>query len=408
MKSRLNQNKCIAALMILLGGIGIFRIAIVLPSRIITNDFAHYYISSRMIAEGISPYRSEIKPEYDRLGFVYTDRINHGTNTPTLCWLFAPIALFDPHESFWLWTILQLIFLMLIIIILSKLLERLIPFQIIMMIAAIVLISNPVYYNFILSQCQLLLTAMILAAYFFYKEKMYRLAILFAALAGTIKFFPFVLLPWFLWRPPVSLKEKLQNTAGAILAVVSIFYLTDLSMWIEFFQYGLKIIRDNSINQTMNYSLPSFIFNFIFWLYDFNLEEAFLFRWSLITTVIGFIFILFSYKLCRMSNNDEDVEFSVLNLAMIIGSTTAWGHYLVFLIFPLSIGLILIRSKNIRKMTLLFGISTILLVFSGTESAFIGSSYFVNILINYVPLYSMLLIFALFRREIINSKKDGA
>ena len=46
-----------------LAAFGVVHVARVLPSRAISNDFAHYYISSRFLLTGRDVYTTPLQPE---------------------------------------------------------------------------------------------------------------------------------------------------------------------------------------------------------------------------------------------------------------------------------------------------------------------------------------------------------
>ena len=79
-----------------------------MPQAARASDFSHYYLSCRMLLEGRSPYATlldSMAKEYGLGAFART-RLT-GTNPPVLQWLFAPFAMLTPQAAFWLWSLLQ-------------------------------------------------------------------------------------------------------------------------------------------------------------------------------------------------------------------------------------------------------------------------------------------------------------
>src|SRR5450432_2484004 len=106
-KGRQRCPRLLQALALGLALFGVVRIARVLPSRADGNDFAHYYISSRLLLAGRDLYSTPLAPEYQRWGFRYTHAIPTATNPPLLVAIFAPFALLPPIMAFWGWVMLE-------------------------------------------------------------------------------------------------------------------------------------------------------------------------------------------------------------------------------------------------------------------------------------------------------------
>ena len=69
---------------VVLIGVGIIRIVMSLPGQETKNDFAHFYISSRLWLQGEAVYRTDLEPQFAEYGFEYDPRIFKATNPPTL------------------------------------------------------------------------------------------------------------------------------------------------------------------------------------------------------------------------------------------------------------------------------------------------------------------------------------
>jgi hypothetical protein len=50
--------------------LAIWRIAVVLPVRARTYDFAHYYTASHLLWEGRTPYQDTLEPLMQQSGFI--------------------------------------------------------------------------------------------------------------------------------------------------------------------------------------------------------------------------------------------------------------------------------------------------------------------------------------------------
>src|ERR1035438_6900188 len=100
---------------------GVVHIVRDLPARARGNDFAHYYISSRLLLTGGDLYSTLLEPEYQHWGFRYTHAIPTATNPPLLVAIFAPFALLPPLAAFWAWVILEMFSMVWILLLTSRL-----------------------------------------------------------------------------------------------------------------------------------------------------------------------------------------------------------------------------------------------------------------------------------------------
>ena len=395
------RNIYFKILLIILATVGIIRIAIILPSRSNQNDFAHYYISSKLLLQGENPYINYLAPQYEAYGFVFEERIHHASNPPTLIWLFSPLARLTPGRAFLCWAIIQVISLIAILVFLRKLLNNRISNEAWWVICALIIIYSPVYYNFYYSQVQLLLLTFVLGAYLLQKSGRHHFSLFTITMTGMIKLFPLVLVPWFIWRADKKIWRRGLYALEALLICCVIFFLTGPKLWVDFLQYGTKVINENIVNWSFNYSLPSFIINTAYASHDFHVSKDLGTLWMAISTATGLAIIILSYVITFLNRSDLDIEFSILLISMIAGSITAWGHYLVFLIFPLTIWFVEISHKGDNGRNFFYGIILFSMIQVGVGNLLYFNSILFNSLINYIPLYAMLILLTLLIRELM-------
>ena len=180
--------------------VGVGHIARDLPTRADGNDFAHYYISSRLLLAGADLYSTPLQAEYERWGFRYTHPIPTATNPPLLIAIFAPFALLAPSPAFWTWVILEMFSLGWILMFTWRLLATRLSLPMRCIVCATAVASAPVYWHFFFSQCQLLIAAILLLAYWCLRNDRPVSACLAVTTTVWLKLFPVVLVPWFLWR----------------------------------------------------------------------------------------------------------------------------------------------------------------------------------------------------------------
>src|SRR5471032_705075 len=135
------------------------HLALALPGRVFEWDFAHYYVSSRMLLEGQDPYGVALEPESRQQGFVTSEVIPRATNPPPLLWLVAAFAWAPPRVAFWAWTTVQAISLVAVLLLTRVLLQGRLSARAWWFLGAGVVASQAVFYHFRLQAAQLLLVA---------------------------------------------------------------------------------------------------------------------------------------------------------------------------------------------------------------------------------------------------------
>jgi len=304
----------------------------VLPSRAVRNDFAHYYITSRLLLTGADVYSTPLEPEYDRWGFHYTRGIPTATNPPFLVGMFAPIAALPPRAAFWAWTLVEMVCLGYVLVATWQSTSSELSAPARMLVCGTIVASAPVYWHFFFSQCQLLIAAMILAAYRFLRNGRPAVACLLIATAAWLKIFPAVLLPWFLWRASASWKMRWKCLGATLAWSLGIIVATGWSSWEQFRTHAVPVL-EVWVTQArhFNFTVPSFMKNAAWAVHGFNPGWDGLQAWVTIGAVTGLALITLTYGFCwrtRRSRTEADLklEFCLLSIATLAGITEAWGH----------------------------------------------------------------------------------
>ena len=97
--NRMLRSPVLDVAAVLIAVLHVVRIGQMLPTRVFTYDFNHYYISSRMIREGRNPYRTPLAEESERYGFEHSEQTPIAHNPPLLLWLFAPLTMWAPRPA---------------------------------------------------------------------------------------------------------------------------------------------------------------------------------------------------------------------------------------------------------------------------------------------------------------------
>ena len=341
---RLGQNRLldVGAVVILLALV--CRWSMVLPARWNDFDFNHYYVGSRMLLQGQNPYRMSIQPMSVALGFTYGQRLPVAGYPPSFLSLLMPLAALPPRAAYGIWVFTEIGSLVIILWLIRRLLGERLSARGWLFVAMLTTTSRSVSYSLLLSQTQLLLAAMVLAAYAAHRAGRHGWACLTISAAGILKFYPFVLLPWFLWcgGGMRSRWHRLLGVAGFVLAVVA---LTGPSLWRDFFQYSMPVGVGEEIGHSFNYSLSGLVTNLGYARHGFRPTPGEKHWWWFMGTMTGLIVIAAAYYACLAIRHDPDAQFCLLCVAMLLGTVTVQGHYFIFLAFPLTVAALRITAK---------------------------------------------------------------
>jgi hypothetical protein len=380
--------------------LGIVHVALVLPSRAVSNDFAHYYISSRLLLTGADVYSTPLEPEYDRWGFHYYRGIPSETNPPFLVELFAPFAALPPRAAFWLWTLLETVCLGYVLMQTWQWTSSRLSAQARMVVCGAIMASAPVYWHFFFSQCQLLIAATILMAYSFLRSGRSVVACVVIATAAWLKIFPVVLLPWFLWRAYANWKMRWKCLGGTLAWSIGVVWATEWSSWKQFRADAVPVL-ETWVAQArhFNFTVPSFVKNAAWSVHGFQPEWDGLHGWVTVGSAIGFALIALAYGFCwrtarRRQDTDLELEFCLLSVAMLAGIAEGWGHYFVILGFPAAAAVARIVQRPTCGQGVILGISLVMLnVMTSWQSPWL------EFVVSYIPLYGLLLLGAFFVNE---------
>ena len=85
------------------------------------NDFAHFYLTGKLVRSGVNPYGVALSSLYSEEGFTPSRDIPFAGTPPALAGVLAPFTILGPKESFVLWTAVQVVSLMLGALMVSRL-----------------------------------------------------------------------------------------------------------------------------------------------------------------------------------------------------------------------------------------------------------------------------------------------
>ncbi len=371
--------------------VSLMRLAVMLPQRAKDLDYSHYYLATRLLLEGKSVYTTSLVPLYAQYGFVPDQDMPMVGHSPTLLWMFTPVAVLRPELGFWIWVGIEAVALAAILWLVWRLLgSRLSPRGWLIVVAA-VLSSDAVYWHFYTSQVQLLVAAVILAAYSFHRSGKYLAACLVLTCAGMLKLFPFVLLPWFIWRGRGTLLTRLGRVAVVLASALSVVLLTGWSRWRDFFELAIPRISHWGLNMFPNQGLPSLIGKLGYRCGLFSRSSPV--GWW-VSVGIGLSLIALIYGICfwKSRGAEEEVEFCLLSIAMLAGGGLNEPHYFVLMIFPLvALSARVVSNRSAGRIVALLLILLLLNHLGPWDSFNFARHPYLTILMNHSGLYGLVI-----------------
>lgn len=330
---RVAQNRLWDVAAAVLVALSVVRIGRVLPVAATGNDFAHFYVSSRLLLEGADVYATPMESRYEKFGFVFDPEIPTAAYPPSALWLMAPVALMPPKPAFAVWLTGEIVCLAVILWLTHRLVGGRMGRRAWWFVVAGVLVSATVFWHFRYSQMQLLLACLVLAGYAMLRAGRGLPACAMVAVAGVLKLYPFALAPWFVWRAGKTWRER--SVAGLVVTVVAggVWALTGPGLWREFFESGLKMAAAGEVNRSFHYSVAALVANL--GLATGGAERF----WWLTGNVSGAGVIALAYGLCWWRRGEEETEFCFMSVAMLAGLITTQGQYFVFLVLPVAVAI---------------------------------------------------------------------
>ena len=370
-----------AALVAVLWGV---RIGLLLPHRMRGNDFAHYYVARQLLFGSPNPYTAPLPPLYAQHGFGSEISLPHCTDPPAMLWLFAPLESLPPGAAFGVWVCLEITSLVAVLWLTRRLLAGRLSVRGWRFVCAGTLASEALYRHFYFSQIQLPLAALLLAAYAWQQRGKHWRACLAVTVAGLLKLFPFLLLPWFVWRSDGSMKARAAKAATVIVVTAICIWLTGWSRWVDFGRDAMPIIADAAKRSLGSFGVGS-------------LAAKFGDGMRALGTVIGLALLAPGYWSCFRPRGDREAEFCLLSVAMLAGGLVVWPHYFVLLIFPMAVAAVRIGTEQSLPRILLYALLVLCLNDVDTRTTpFLRGHPGLEALVNYQPLYAMLALWCLF------------
>ena len=365
--------------------------SVVLPPRWNDYDFNHYYVSGRMLLNGQNPYTTSLEAVSHAFGFHFAADLPIATYPPLFLWMFAALAALPPKVPFAAWVALEIICLVIILWLIRRVLGERLPTRGWLFVVALTIISRPLSYNLYYSQPQLLLAALVLGGYAAHLTGRHGWACVAVSVAGMLKLYPFILLPWFIWSGSGGVRGRCRRLVGVLGLIVAVVAATGPGLWRDFFQYGMPAITVwEQAGRTFHFSLPALVTDLGYIHDNFNPSAVARQCWWLAGTLTGFGVFVAAYRMCATSRPDPEAQFCLLCTAMLIGTVTVQGHYFVFLAFPLTVAALRIAARPTGGQVIY--LILLLLAFNCVDppnSPFFERHVLLYLLAGNVPLYGL-------------------
>jgi hypothetical protein len=372
---------------------GVFQIAVMLPQRVGQEDFHHYYAWSHMMQAGANPYTANAAPFYQQNGLLpFAPDTPHATATPLFLRVFSAIAWMPPRLAFAACAAAQVASLVFILAATRRLLTGRLSQRGWWFVCAGAVLSPVVFWHFYASHLELLMAALMLAAYQWHRAGRHAAACVAATVAGLMKLFPLMLVPWFVWRSAKDWRGRARHAAWVLGAAGGIMALSGGAWWLDFFNDGLAVVREWAIRpQHFSYSVPSLIVTLNYVWHGMAPSPAAVAAGWQVAQASGLVVIGAACVACCRRAGDAEAEFCLLTTAMLASGGLVWGYYFVFLIFPAAVAAARVAARFTERRLLALAIILLLLNDVGTWSSGRGAdNLYLKSLLNTPPIFGLL------------------
>lgn len=398
---RVGRNRLLDIGMLAIGLASVVNIAWILPSRVWGFDFNHFYVSSRLLLQGHNPYTTGLEGMSREMGFEFSKEFPTAHYPPSFLWFLAPLASLPPRAAFAVWVTSEVLCLGLLLWFTRRLLGNRLSLRGQMFVCAAAVAAPPVYWHLYYSQMQLLLAATALGAYVLHKRGRDTSACLAVTAAGLLKFYPFVLLPWFIWRGAGGMRQRIGRALVVLTFAVVVVSITGPGLWRDFFRRGLPVAAKNEVGRNFHYAVPALVTNLGLASSRFNPSESAARLWWGMGTIAGLGVIAWAYLICLRRKGDEEMEFCLVCTAMLAGIVIVQGHYFVWLIFPMAAAAARIVANPSRNRIIWFGLVLATVnTLSATSTTLLDNHLFAKVFLNCIPLYGVLALAVFFAIEL--------
>ncbi len=328
------------------------------------SDFAQDYIGSQQLLSGKSVYPSDFD-EINRnllqsLGSHLNPNIKfRNAHPPFVSILLFPFSLLSFHNAVILFMMITIVSMLCIIFLLLK--SGNISFIYFPLISFFIAAWPPFQVNLYLGQISILITLFVTLGWVFYKKGSDSISGIFIALATMIKFYPGLLLVYFLINKRYKALLSSLISIGVILMVTLIVTRYDLFHFIfdvmpKDVAYWGTNIENLSINGFFSkLFLPMRTYGSTTVLTVFVspfLKNLFFYP------AVGLLLIFVALKIRKYNN---DLGFSLFLILALLLSPLCWNYYFTLLLISCTILIKELKKRNNNYEIIIFGVSLLLL-----------------------------------------------
>ena len=308
-----------------------------------SQGFASYYTSSRLLLEG-----ENVSNFYNDNWF--SSRVNeyvpgvyeiYNVNMPTTAFLFLPLAFFDHGSARILWSIFNLIVLLITLVYLINKLKFKSIWTPLIIISF--LCFQPLYANFAYGQVYILIFCLLVFAWFAYKSGSDELLGFLLGLVFILKtagiFLILLLLLKKKWRSLISVLSTV------VLLVIACLPRAGIDAWYSYFERLINYSSHPSLSVTAYQTIHSFFHHFTS--YDKKWDPEPLFNFPILGNILlvflSLIILIFT-SIKTIKFNKRDFTFGAFIVAGIVISPASLDYHYVLILIPVVI--IMTRLKQ--------------------------------------------------------------
>lgn len=389
---RVCRNRLFDFGMLLVGVAGVVQLVWLVAWAPWMGDYEHYYVTGRLFLEGRNPY-TPLAPGSVWYGLTMPSDLSVvvAPNPPPFLWLITPFVMLPVRVGYWLWAGLQGVSLATVLAVTCWLLRDQLSWRSRYLLVIFAVGSSPVYWHFHFAQVGLLLAALVMAGYACLRSGRPMWACALVTVAGLLKLYPFVLLPWFVWRGGDYWRGQLKCAGLVGLLIVVGVFGTGWSQWVAFRDESLAVIVEQSLGRFFNFSLPAWLANLRLAHDHYAVALPVARVWGRAAALVGLALVGGAYLVCWRGNGRRDLELGLLIVAMLAGGLRTLGHYFVFLIFPIAVMVVQLQGKPTLRRVGWFVVMIGALNYLGPVSLpWVDDHLVVSVVVNYFPLYGLL------------------
>ncbi len=379
----------------------------------IPYDFPQDYIAGRQLLAGKTLYPPDFVTMYKNLlassGGAVNPQINHlNAHPPFTALLLYPLWLFSFHNAAVIWGALTILCSFAISLLLMKAGDASLMY--VPLLSLFILAWPPFQANVAVGQVSVLVALFISAGWYLYKKHKDLLAGIFIALATMLKFYPGLLLLYFLFEK--NYKFFWSSVAGIVIIMVLTLILTKNDVF-HFLFTILPADSKYSGADIGNLSINGYFAKLFLSVKAYYTTGAFAASENYVLKNIGVaiavaLLLFYGALSMRTYSYDNDLGFSVFIILSLLLSPICWNHYLTLLLLPLIILIKeLIKKRTVSEVVIF--ITALLFISIDTSSVYFltalsvvrgfipgnPASFFYRMTFYSLPFYGMVLLLLL-------------